>query len=652
MFKKRYIFPVLALIAFMAVGCAPTGGESQPDGSESTESEVSEVTTYTVTFNTKGGSGVKKQTIAEGEKVSRPIDPTKGGHAFVDWYTEETYLNAYDFDTPVTSSFTLYAKWELSTARTLVSQVNYYSTDDANVELAMFNETGMKFHNLSGWLGEGLQFNMSWRTIMIVDAQGRLAYGVHCPANGYGTPAEYAYASHEIYGPHGLGYTENPAIVLGPNYNSNSNDYEIVIPEGGFAITGHTAGANAIYAMISGTTDVISSEGADNEVAEARGRAFNKTHGEWSTRTFELDAANARVNVYDLATHVTFSGDYSGAFEGDAATGTYTRTMKLSVGKAIAFAHFDGVFPIPVTTANYTFEGEYGEDKGINVHPELANTLIVNRAGNYTFRLNVKTNTFTISREAITEFKITLIDVIGTTPAYVMVGKDEEFVLPTPTNVPAGYTFLRWIKSNKVEFTSGVFTGEEDVTLYAVYDKAGTTVSYAGVMAGFTIDSDASLSYWSEGTVLHDSGSWIGNGWRFFAVIDAEGRLAYAVMFPPNGYGGPDGGTFMCHEYYKAGNEGYGNNPAIELLPGYGPWEPGGTVHNLFKIKVPTGGFGISAHGQDLVKLVSVLTNNAFPGFDGSNEGEYIAQINSDLVLANNTFSYDSVDNKFYSSLY
>lgn len=665
MFKKRYIFPVLTILAALTLaGCGNPSGGSETESEEPVTSEtesVEPVEVHQVTFYSNGGSPVRAQDVNHGQTATRPTNPTKGGHSFVDWYTEATLENVYDFSTPVVSDISLYAGWALSTSETLVSELRYNITDQDD-ELAVFVTPGTLLHNINGWVGEGLTWNMSWRAIAIIDAEGRLAYGVYCPANGYGAPSEYSYASHEYYGPNGVGYEQNPAIVLGSTYRTNAIDFEIVVPEGGFAIIGHTNGANAIYSAVTGSTDVIFSESADAAIAEERGRAFNKTHGEWSTRRFELDEANMKVKVYDLATHVTFTGDYSGAFVGDAATGTYTRTIKLHSGRKIAFSHFNGLLSIPVIASNYTFVGEYGEEAGLSLDPEDANQLLIKKTGNYTFVLDINENTFTISYETVSEFKITLVDVIGTVPSYIMVTKGEEFLLPTPTDIPAGYQFLNWITGDKELFTDGVFEGDNDVTVYACYDKEGQTVAYSGNMGGFTIDADAggdAAAVWNPGTVLNDRGSWIGNGWRLYTVFDAEGRIAYGVMFPPNGYGGPsvndEGGySFMTNDYYKQTGVGIEGNPAIEVLPDYGPWVPGGTAHNQFKIVVPEGGFAITAHGTAMVKLLSLVTNNAFPEFDGTDAtvGMYIAQINSSNLDVNNTFSYDAVNNVFYSSMY
>lgn len=69
------------------------------------------VTTYTVTFDTNGGSDIEAVTVAEGGKVAQPTAPTKEGFQFDGWYTDKELTKVYDFETPVTSSFTLYAKW-------------------------------------------------------------------------------------------------------------------------------------------------------------------------------------------------------------------------------------------------------------------------------------------------------------------------------------------------------------------------------------------------------------------------------------------------------------------------------------------------------------------------------------------------------------
>ena len=66
------------------------------------------INTYTVTFNSDGGSTVDNQTINHGSLATGPIDPTKAGFIFAGWFNGTVQFN---FSTPVTSNLTLTARW-------------------------------------------------------------------------------------------------------------------------------------------------------------------------------------------------------------------------------------------------------------------------------------------------------------------------------------------------------------------------------------------------------------------------------------------------------------------------------------------------------------------------------------------------------------
>ena len=67
------------------------------------------VVTYTVTFDSAGGSAVTAQTIEAGQKATKPADPTKAGYDFKGWTLNGS---AYDFNTAVNGNITLVATWE------------------------------------------------------------------------------------------------------------------------------------------------------------------------------------------------------------------------------------------------------------------------------------------------------------------------------------------------------------------------------------------------------------------------------------------------------------------------------------------------------------------------------------------------------------
>ena len=63
----------------------------------------------TVKFNSDNGAQAKEEKVLRGQKVPNPAAPTKSGHTFTGWYLGD---EKYNFDTPVTASLTLTAKWE------------------------------------------------------------------------------------------------------------------------------------------------------------------------------------------------------------------------------------------------------------------------------------------------------------------------------------------------------------------------------------------------------------------------------------------------------------------------------------------------------------------------------------------------------------
>ena len=70
------------------------------------------LTTFTVSFESNGGSAVSSVSVLQGGKVTKPADPTRGGRTFDGWYTDRECTKAFNFATmTVTRDFTLYAKW-------------------------------------------------------------------------------------------------------------------------------------------------------------------------------------------------------------------------------------------------------------------------------------------------------------------------------------------------------------------------------------------------------------------------------------------------------------------------------------------------------------------------------------------------------------
>ncbi|WGK68765.1 InlB B-repeat-containing protein [Candidatus Haliotispira prima] len=75
--------------------------------------------TFTLTFNSQGGTELAPQTIASGKKSEKPADPTKANFVFAGWYKEQTLTTLFNFtQETITGNLTLYAKWEKFTLNT------------------------------------------------------------------------------------------------------------------------------------------------------------------------------------------------------------------------------------------------------------------------------------------------------------------------------------------------------------------------------------------------------------------------------------------------------------------------------------------------------------------------------------------------------
>lgn len=70
---------------------------------------VSSSSTYTVTFNSNGGSRVNSVKVNEGGYVNCPTPPTRDGYIFLGWYLGNS---EYNFSNKVLANITLTAKWE------------------------------------------------------------------------------------------------------------------------------------------------------------------------------------------------------------------------------------------------------------------------------------------------------------------------------------------------------------------------------------------------------------------------------------------------------------------------------------------------------------------------------------------------------------
>lgn len=119
-----------------------------------------DVTYYTVSFESNGGSAVQSQEVAEGDYATRPEDPTKDGSVFGNWFADETLETPYEFETTaVTADTTLYASWvNASDALTATFYWNYDGAPDGGVFYTAHFESGKRIGSVESPVREGYAF--------------------------------------------------------------------------------------------------------------------------------------------------------------------------------------------------------------------------------------------------------------------------------------------------------------------------------------------------------------------------------------------------------------------------------------------------------------------------------------------------------------
>jgi hypothetical protein len=118
MTKRRFwgtsvVLTAFAMAALVFAGCdSPTGNDNQPGNGGGQGGGGATPATFTVTFNSHGGSAVADQRVTQGGTATRPQDPTRGGHTFTNWFGAQTGGAAFDFATAITRDTTIHARWQ------------------------------------------------------------------------------------------------------------------------------------------------------------------------------------------------------------------------------------------------------------------------------------------------------------------------------------------------------------------------------------------------------------------------------------------------------------------------------------------------------------------------------------------------------------
>lgn len=225
--KKIFKIMISGLCAAAILAtCAACSGDPNPDP------EPGEKATYTVSFDTDGGSSVPSQTVEEGSYATRPEeDPVKDGVVFGNWYADEELENLFEFEsTAITQDTTVYASWlDASTALTATFYWNYEGAPE-EVYYSVNFESGDRIGSVPDPTREGYAF-AGWFT-----AEGE-EFG---PAKKYDASVEF-YASWQTSYTFEAEYTQVTGLQADyPDYaDANGNKL-------GYNFSGSANGLNLI----------------------------------------------------------------------------------------------------------------------------------------------------------------------------------------------------------------------------------------------------------------------------------------------------------------------------------------------------------------------------------------------------------------------
>ena len=115
----REIISLVAIMVFCFFSC--DNGNNTP------------AKTYTVTFIADNGMENITQTIAVGEKASKPTNPVKEGYGFAYWFNETTG-NEWNFDSVITTDINLKAKWDKIFESVTITSIEQLAVHLANLD--------------------------------------------------------------------------------------------------------------------------------------------------------------------------------------------------------------------------------------------------------------------------------------------------------------------------------------------------------------------------------------------------------------------------------------------------------------------------------------------------------------------------------------
>ena len=203
-----------------------------------------------------------------------------------------------------------------------------------------------------------------------------------------------------------------------------------------------------------------------------------------------------------------------------------------------------------------------------------------------------------------------------------------------------------WTTKLYVEnFDSGVFLCSHKVNkIYKfVYNPTSNTLDISlveqiqlqpGQIQAYLVNKNSDLTVWkNSGFKIKNGNNWCSSTAKLFIIVDAEGRIVYAVYYPQSGSGDPKSSTYYTHPFYED-NRDYQTNPAIVMK------------EDNYNLVVPEGGFAITVSGAELLNIGRLIYSQTI---DSANE---LMDINNRLGFDHNLRLKFDLETKVISTYY
>lgn len=517
----------------------------------------------------------------------------------------------------------------------------------------------------------------NWRTEVVVDGEGKIAYAAINVVNGGGQPWSDTYYRHPDY----ADWKTSPAFLFAEGFDKEkpadgNNAYEKVIPTGGFYITAHGDNANQLIAALT--------KGAITEASDNTRGDFNKFTSVSSDVRVTFDAENMKLVVTYAENNVAPTyGNYT-IWTEDAtnAVASYidpTRTAVVNDARPNEKYYMNGDLEFNMLFVAIDAEGRIaylslGPAKGhgtayaasyyrnsyyafdasqegqAEIEGRINPALVFDPEGGFSYgapqvwQLVVPEGGFVITANRGKAMKDIIDAVFGPEFLQSHASYPNDVYTETGGILDEIATAVNRDDELKGSVSDGIrFTLSEDGKSFTITDESvePTPEPLGEVAVSPTQNTDAgsdAVSVWTEGEYIKTSesaSSWVGGGWRLYVVVDAEGRIAYLVVFPVSGYGSPVETSYYTHPVYTTD---YTTNPAFDL-----------SNESQYAVVAPKGGFALVSHGIGTDAILNILTAGEISSFNDTLN----ATVNSRTlnVDENIRLSYDAENNKVVFTL-